>query len=207
MVVPACVIRPGSSRLLGYPARLVGQEPWPPFPKLIPDDIHVLNHNGRLATTLPFFLRLRLGLLSRLGHSIGLFLGVVGAWLDELVLHESKGSDGLRNIQSLSEMTRVSYVSENHTALLENLWLVVVVNVEPREEYFVLVAGDSTLAAISQSEIASASLSHMSLTANRASASRLFIPPSWISDQNVVLYRLLIWPGAESASRTRKSDQ
>lgn len=89
----------------------------------------------------------------------------------------------------------ISYVSEYYTSFLPDLWLVIVIDLEPREENLVLICCQRALNIDIIRPNLYATFSHdieEKLTASSFSALFGSNPPICINDQNVVLYRLLM---------------
>jgi hypothetical protein len=92
----------------------------------------MIHHDSCFRPLLLVVLSLCLGLLDWLGDLVCLLCGSMAAGFDEFVLSLS--------VPQRSEAEEVKpYITKYYTALLEYLWLVVVVDTEFREEHLVLV--------------------------------------------------------------------
>jgi hypothetical protein len=120
---------PLSLRFLGDFSWLVGQDPRPSVPKVVLDDVQVIDQYSCFRTSLFIVFMLCLGLLDWLGLSFNSLSCVMGSWVDEFVLRYTN----VRHYGFLSMMVQATYVSEDDAALLEDLGLVVIVDVETRE--------------------------------------------------------------------------
>lgn len=128
--------------LLGYLAWLVGEQPGPPIPEIVFDDIQMLNYYPGLRSALLVLLSLSFALGQWLCQIINRVPEFVRPWLHEFVLATISSE--------LHDKTkRVAYVSEYNAALLENLRLVVIVHVKLGEQYLVLVFGEGSLRTVS----------------------------------------------------------
>lgn len=127
--------------LLGYLAWLVRQQPRPPVPEVILDDVQVFHQHPSLGPPLLVILLLCPGLPRWFGQVIRcLGHGIVRPRLNKFILYIPLYQRlYTQEVAVKPGAEKSTYVSEHDTSLLEDLWLVVVVDVELREQNLVLV--------------------------------------------------------------------